>query len=134
MMTASGLRYAIQDVLEWNHQWSDASCPWCGAESYGVDGDGQPADDGVAEYFVVDHEERCAVTLLEAVLHGGYAYLNPPPAMIVPPMPEPNVWRLAGSNTMVEDLQEARVYLRRMTVAVIDRVIQFFEVWREICR
>lgn len=128
-MNAGQIRYAIEDILARNRQNADRQhcCPWCGAGRYGIDSAGQPVSDREAMSFEVAHFRGCAAEMLEAVLRGDYVYLNPPLAVIVPPMPEPNVMRLAGANTVGEDILELRFYLRKMAVAVIDRAIQILE-------
>lgn len=65
---------ALQNILERNHQMTadNGRCPWCSAEEYGIDKTGDRVS-GEAGEFRTDHEEYCAVTLIEAVLAGRQA-------------------------------------------------------------
>ena len=53
----------LNAILELNHQQIDPYCPWCGAKSYPVGGNAE-----TAEYWAIDHECNCAITLIEQAL------------------------------------------------------------------
>lgn len=69
-VAATNLVRRLQDILERNDQMTadNGRCPWCGAEEYGVDENGNRVSGGEADEFRTDHEEYCAVTLIEAAL------------------------------------------------------------------
>ena len=63
------LKEALHDILERNHQMIQGSCPWCGAEDYLSEDE---------ESYHCDHNDDCAVTMIEALLAGRYEFLNKP--------------------------------------------------------
>ena len=77
MKTKEEFENALHDILERNSREVDPYCPWCGAEDFGVDENGNPTDEEAA-WYDIEHEENCAVTLIENVLAGSYHYLNQP--------------------------------------------------------
>lgn len=84
-LTRSQLINILGDILEHNHQLTALGCgycPWCGAEEFPIDKNGEPirADDEetkVDEYDI-KHESKCAVVFLESIFDGTYKYVNEP--------------------------------------------------------
>ncbi len=72
------LRKGLEDILERNHQSLDNGCPWCEAEEYPVGKTGNQVLMACnATEWHCDHDENCAVTMMEDLLAGKYNFLNP---------------------------------------------------------
>jgi hypothetical protein len=58
----------LEDYLEWVHQNTDGSCPVCQQPDYPVSGDKEGCDEVSsedAEEYHCDHDEECAVSVIE---------------------------------------------------------------------
>ncbi len=81
MISLETIKAGVLDILEWNHQWTDPYCPWCNAESYPVNKNGNQIhydEDIEPEEYHTDHDEKCAVTMIESIFDNTYKWFNKP--------------------------------------------------------
>lgn len=71
-----GLADKLREILERNYQLTQSGyCPWCGAEEFPVDENGKKITGQNVEnaaQWLVEHDETCAVTMIEKLLRGDY--------------------------------------------------------------